>query len=496
MTPVHIHIVGLGVTEELALSRKALAALTTSDMIVGWKRHKAIVEPYINGDTFTEVKTLNDLTMLVNDMQGAELLPQSQIAQSQTVQKEADSSTYFNSKKKDGCIKKIAILASGDPLYFGIGKWLQKHFSLDQLHFHPAVSSIQAACHKQGLSLQDVNVISLHGRPVVTIRTQLKRNATLVILTDVHSQPKVLAQECVSAGFADSVITVHEALGYDKEKSSTFNALTLSQEDHEFDALHVSVIQVQGPGGVLPEFPGIPDTFYHTGHAVPGKGMITKREVRLAIVSFMQPAKHDVIWDIGAGCGGVAVELSYWNQQLDVYAVEYHPERLVSLKHNQQRFGVTQNLHIIEGKAPDICPTLPRPNKIFIGGSGGALADILELAWATLPAGGLLVASSVTETTKAILSEFAMAVCGMQKAGIKKAQDKWAEGLAEGTVESVEVSIKRGMWQDHIADHSSTSHHPVSDETARHEAIPYEAIPYEKKLPVEIFKFFKRERVS
>jgi len=165
------------------------------------------------------------------------------------------------------------------------------------------------------------------------------------------------------------------------------------------------VIETCGTGGVLPEFPGIDDRSYITDRE-DGRGMLTKRDVRLSILSLLRPGNKDVIWDIGAGCGGVAVELAYWNESTSVFAVEHHDERFKCLEANRDKFGVMSNLTTVQGRAPEALTELPAPDKVFIGGSGGSLPDLLELCWSKLPEQGLLVASAVTEQSKQQLLAF------------------------------------------------------------------------------------------
>ena len=267
------------------------------------------------------------------------------------------------------------------------------------MSFYPAVSSIQAACHRLGRAFQDLKVISLHGRPLVSIRTQLKPHQPLMILTDKHSTPQALAEECMANGFADSTLTVLELLGYEDEQIRSYKACELVNNPTEFDALHVTLIDPKGLGDVLPVFPGIADNKFVTDQG-DGKGMITKREIRLSILSLLQPSNQDCIWDIGAGCGSVSIELSFWNPDVQVHAIEYHPTRLACLAQNKQNFGVINNLNIIEGKALAVIEDLPKPNKVFIGGSGGELSHLLQQVWYTLPLGGVLVVSAVTEKTR------------------------------------------------------------------------------------------------
>jgi len=209
---------------------------------------------------------------------------------------------------------------------------------------------------------------------------------------------------------------------------------------YEFDPLHITVIKTSGGGGVLPEFPGIPDGRYIT-EGESGKGMITKREVRLAIVSLMQPGNDDVIWDVGAGCGGVAVELAYWNERVQVHAVEHNASRLACLEANRDRFGVVSNLHIVEGRAPQVLKALPPANKVFIGGSDGELENLLKKVWQQLPNNGVLVASAVTENTKQHLIAFAEFLYDEQEDS-QKCNQKDKRKIAE--VETLQVAINKG----------------------------------------------------
>lgn len=435
-TPLHINVIGLGVTATAELSSDAKRALHDATMVIGWQRHQEIIEHLLQSSSQSSKSDLKDTFHCVKTLQ--------------------DVSEAIDTQRRTTPHESIVVLASGDPLFFGIGRWLIKRFAPQAtLQFFPAVSSIQAACHLQQVSLQDVEVVSLHGRPLTTLRRRLKRNGMLAILTDEHSNPFALAQEAIAAGFTESIITVHENLGYPSQQSRSFTVTELcrlmeqSPDDavRLFAPLHVSLLDVKGVGRLLPEFPGIPDQHFITG-AAPGKGMISKREVRLAILSFMQPAIGDCIWDIGAGCGGVSVELAYWCERAVVYGIECHEARLACLHDNRERFGVTQNLNIIEGRAPDVLADLPKPNKIFIGGSDGELENLLPDLWQLLPEQGVLVASAVIASTKQQLQQF-------------------AEQLTGAEIETVEIAVKRGN-------------------------VEQGALCYQHKLPVEIFKLTKQ----
>ena len=413
-----IHIIGLGIAAPAELSSASTTALLECDIVIGSPRQ------------FDLIKKLLD-----NNKQKQRIeLPKFDVLQSLIEQYDKQN---------------IAVLASGDPLLYGIGCWLSRNFPLNRLCFHPAVSSIQVVCHRLGLALQDVKVVSLHGRPLSNIRRYLRQRQTLIVLTDKDSNPQALAKECIGAGFSDSQLTVCENLGYPDESIQQRNVSELNA-DKQFNCspLNICVIEVRGEGGLLPEFPGFDDTLFVTDGA-PGQGMISKREVRLAILSLLQPANDDVIWDLGAGCGGVSTELAYWNERVNVFAVEQHAQRLQCLEANREKFGVTTNFHVIEGRMPEALQDLPAANKVFIGGSDGELQKLLDRVWADLPDRGLLVATAVTDETLKQLEHFSMQ-------------------LEIEQLEMIRLAVSRGR---------------LSEQT----------IQYQEKLPVTLFKFIKRD---
>ncbi|MBR7888288.1 precorrin-6y C5,15-methyltransferase (decarboxylating) subunit CbiE [Marinomonas sp. A79] len=399
-----IHVIGLGVNEHAnldAMVQAVLASLSAQDIVLGAPRqHETLVE-------------------------------HKHQAQSCDLPKLSELDNHFAQWHQEG-VRQVVVLASGDPLFYGIGAWLKRTFAAENLCFYPNVSSVQVACHRLGLSLQDVQVVSLHGRPLATLRRYLQSNKTLVLLTDQHSQPHHIAQECVQAGLGESELSVCEALGYEQEKVRSFLVKTLLDETFDFDPLNVVVVKTSSQKSFYPSSVGIPDGSFVTDKGE-GKGMITKREVRLAILSYMTIEQGDTVWDIGAGCGGVSVEFAYWHPRSQIVAIEHHPERLACLAANQDRFGVMQNLSIVSGRAPEVFADVLanqkyRPNKVFIGGSDGELAQLMAQVWALLPLGGGLMVSAVTEDTKYQVMQFAQTRESAQDAEEQSLQVAVAKG--------------------------------------------------------------------
>lgn len=303
--------------------------------------------------------------------------------------------------------RRIVLLASGDPLLFGLGGFLRQRLLPEQLNFYPAISSIQMAFAKVGHAWQEAEIISLHGRPLLSLRARLKRNRLYALLTDSRSHPTAIAAELVNAGFAESDFWVCEELGNEAEHISHFSAATLATSSQSFSPLNVVVTRTCGNGGILPEFPGVSDELFSTDGDQPGRGLLTKREVRLTALSLLQPHAGQIGWDIGAGCGGVAVEWARWEHRSAIHALEFHPERLKHLNINRERFGVVMNLQVHEGRAPAALDSLPTPDTVFVGGGGADLPAILDACWARLSHGGALVAAAVTEDARVALHLFA-----------------------------------------------------------------------------------------
>jgi len=374
-----ITVIGLGICQPPLLNAKALSALGSCDCIMGSPRQLESIAhaQFVANQSRTQPASLclPKLKHIAHEIKGFD---------------------------------HVVILASGDPLLFGIGKYLQSEFG-DQVTCISGVSSLQGACELTGLSLQDAQLVSLHGRPLNHLKRHLQPHRTLLILTDQNSHPQAIAKVLVAVNLGLSKIHVCERLGYEDQNQQQFIAQDLATNSTPFASLHVTVVHTLGIGHVMPNFPGIADAHFVTD-GESGKGLLTKREVRLNILSLLQPAPQDIAWDIGAGCGGVAIEWALWNPQGQVYAIEHHDQRIACLEANKEAFGVSANLSVIQDKAPDCLKELPFPDKVFIGGSGGELSRIMQLAWQRLKPGGRLATSAVTEPSKAALRQFSLHV--------------------------------------------------------------------------------------
>ncbi len=301
----------------------------------------------------------------------------------------------------------LALLASGDPLFYGVGRWLLRHLPREALLFYPGISAVAAACARLGWPWDEVETVSLHGRPLARWRARLQANRRYALLTDDASHPAAVARELAAARLEQSSIHVCEDLGGPAERVRHFGVGDLLGENAPaVHPLHVTLVETAGAGGVLPEFPGWDDGAFATA-AGDGRAMISKRLLRLAALSWLAPRAGEVGWDVGAGCGALAVEWARWCPRSEIHAVECRPHRLEALEENRSRFGVMDNLHPHLGRAPEVLAGLPRPQAVFVGGGGARLPEILAACWERLAPGGRLVAVAVTEDSRAELLRFA-----------------------------------------------------------------------------------------
>lgn len=364
-----IDVIGIGVGE---LGERAKHQLAKATLVIGSERQRKLSQQY-----FPQAQQIN-LPSPLSDL--SELL-------------------------QHHATKTVAILASGDGLFFGIGNFLLRILDHQRLKFYPNISSIQSCMGLIGEPWQDAVILSLHGRSGNSIRRYLAPDTLFGIFTDKDNHPGSIAQELVSQGLGDATVWVGEALGTNSQKVSAFDATTLAASIQTFHPLNVVVVKTTATTSSLPTFPGIPDHQFSTA-GEPGFGMISKREVRLTILSFMQPAPGQIAWDIGAGCGSVCVEWARWNPRGKIYGVETDAERITHIHNNAAKFGVEHNCIVVQGTAPSDCEDLPDPDCVFIGGSNGNLEKLLEYCYGRLRPNGALVASAVTDKSQTTLAQF------------------------------------------------------------------------------------------
>ena len=289
--------------------------------------------------------------------------------------------------------RSVCVLASGDPFLHGVGALLAKHVGADEMLVVPAPSAFSLAAARLGWALQDTVLLSLHGRPLDLIRPHLHPGSRILVLTPDGTGPRSLAVLIADSGFGQSRLTVLEALGGSRERIRTARAAEFSLAD--VDALNVVAMEIEAASNarILARAPGLADALFEHD------GQITKREIRAVTLSSLSPRRNELLWDIGAGAGSVAIEWMLADPSLRAIAIEQRSDRAARIRRNAAAFGVPA-LEVIEGRAPDALAGLPQPHAIFIGGGAGFSFDA---ATAALRLGGRLVVNAVTLQTEALL---------------------------------------------------------------------------------------------
>ncbi len=263
----------------------------------------------------------------------------------------------------------LVIVAGGDPLYFGLGETLKRSLLLE-VEVYPDFSVLQLACAKAGFPIYQVKSLSFHGRgfnPEELIY-HLRRHHLLGILTDPQQNVKVIAKALYEASFRDVKIHLFERLSYPEERYSKLNC----EEAMEFEPLepHFVILENNLYGKKRFFALGEEEIYHH-------QGLITKDEVRAIAIHQLRLPWRGVIWDVGAGSGSVGLEIASLSPELEVYAIEEKESQCDKLLKNKKKFFLP-NLKIIYGSAPQVFKDLPSPDRVFLGGSGGRLREILQ----------------------------------------------------------------------------------------------------------------------
>ncbi len=284
--------------------------------------------------------------------------------------------------------EQAVVLASGDPLLYGMGATLRRHLSPEALEIVPAPSAFQLAFAALGEPWHDARLLSAHGRPLSPVIAAARQAAKAAILTDSRHTPAAIAQALLETGLSpETPAAIAEELGGPEQRVRRMTLGAASQTP----ARPLNVFLVW-PGQALPEPvpPGLPDqAFATTGR------QITKREVRLLSLAELALGPGEVLWDLGAGSGAVGIEAARSQPTARVHAVERRAQFCQHIRENLRRFPAP-NLRLIQGLAPEACQGLPDPDAVFLGGSGGRLAAILDEVIRRLHLGGRLVVNLAT----------------------------------------------------------------------------------------------------
>ena len=282
----------------------------------------------------------------------------------------------------------VCVLASGDPMLFGVGASLARQVPADELQVLPAPSSVSLAAARMAWPLQEVTVLSLVARPLAALHAQVHQGARLLILSNDGSSPTAIAQLLRERGFGPSRLTVLEHLGGPQELR--IDGLAASWDLTDAAALNIVAVECLAADNAqrLPLTVGLPDSAYQHD------GQLTKRDVRAITLARLAPKPGELLWDVGAGCGSIAIEWLRSHPSCRAIAIEADEGRQQLIKHNRDALGVPQ-LQLLAGQAPAALRGLEAPQAIFIGG-GVTQPGVLEYCWQHLQPGGRLVANAVT----------------------------------------------------------------------------------------------------
>nr|WP_310428186.1 precorrin-6y C5,15-methyltransferase (decarboxylating) subunit CbiE [Chamaesiphon sp. VAR_48_metabat_135_sub] len=298
----------------------------------------------------------------------------------------------------------VCILASGDPLCYGIGVTLLRYVSIEEMTIIPAPSTFSLACARLGWSLTEVETLSLCGRSPDFLAAILAPRTKLLVLSASAATPQTVADLLTQRGYGDSRIVVLEHLGGERERMISGIARSWAKSD--VAALNIIAVECQIDSGTTPlnRLPGLPETAYHHD------GQLTKREVRAITLAALAPMPGELLWDVGAGCGSIGIEWLRSHPQCRAIAIEQHSHRLQFIADNMAVLG-TPHLQLVQGKVPAALADLPTPDAIFIGG-GVTAPGLLDTCWTALRSGGRLVANAVTVESELQLLQWHQQVGG------------------------------------------------------------------------------------
>jgi precorrin-6Y C5,15-methyltransferase (decarboxylating) len=292
----------------------------------------------------------------------------------------------------------VMVLASGDPLFYGIGRTLLDRFGPEKVNFHPALSAVQLACARFKLPWDDLVLLSLHGREPGSMAGRILPHNKVMLFTDHRNSPDRIAAILLQTlrKYGDEKrqkkirVRVAENLGTRDEKLTTGSLSEIAET--RFGPLNMMLVEQDLPVMNLPVF-GLQE-----GEIIHSRGLITKDEVRAVILHCLRLPARGVFWDVGGGSGSISLEAARLAPELSIFTIEKKQEGQENIRRNIVHYN-RYLMHLIAGEAPDALAALPDPNRVFIGGSGGCLAEIIHHCAARLVKGGVLVASAVLKTT-------------------------------------------------------------------------------------------------
>ncbi len=358
MSDPWLHIVGIGEDGMDGLTPVTRAVVEAAEVLVGGERHQTLaVNP--DAERIAWPSPFDAMIETIRGLQG----------------------------------KRVVVLVTGDPLWFSVGARIGRAIDPSEIVYHPQLSAFQLAAARMGWSLPDVETLTVHGRPVEQMIAFIQPDARLLVLTTGEETPAQIARFLTERGFGKSKLTVLAAMGGKDEARFEGLAESWCHIVPAFNTLAVECVAAPD-AALLPRVPGLADALFQSD------GTMTKQEVRAATVAKLMPMRGALLWDIGCGCGSVAIEWMRAARYAQAIGIEPRADRRAMAAANALALG-TPKLELVDGVVPEAIDGLAAPDAIFIG--GGLSAATFDAAWAELRPLGRLVANAVTLESEAVL---------------------------------------------------------------------------------------------
>lgn len=358
MSETWLHIVGIGEDGMAGLVPATRAVVEAAEIIIGGDRHHTLAEN-LSAERLSWPHPFDALIDTIKGLRG----------------------------------RRVVVLATGDPLWYSIGARIGRAIDPAEIIYHPQLSAFQLAAARMGWSLPDVETLTVHGRPVEQMIAFIQPDIRLLVLTTGSETPGQIARFLTERGFGQSRMSVLAAMGGRNE--ARFDGIAESW-DHEVPAFNTLAVEcIAAPdAALLPRVPGLADDLFQSD------GTMTKQEVRAVTVAKLMPMRGALLWDIGCGCGSVAIEWMRAARYARAIGIEPRADRRAMAAANALALGVPK-LELIDGEVPEALDGLDAPDAIFIG--GGLSRATFDAAWAALRPLGRLVANAVTLESEAEL---------------------------------------------------------------------------------------------
>jgi len=357
-----IYLVGAGIEGWEGFGAKALEVIGQAEVLIGHRRHLDIFPDFTG-----KKEELGDLSILLEQLKSTD--------------------------------KRTVVLGSGDPNFFGIARFLLRNLPKERIEIFPNVTSVQYAFAQIKEPWDDAIFVSVHGRGLKGAVDRIVAAEKVAVLTDKNNTPAVIARELIARGAEGYEAWLCENLGLPGEKFTRTDVKGLL----ELPAAELNIlILIKAWEPQLAQYPviGIDDDAFATA-----KKLITKQEVRAVTLAKLRLQDDLVMWDIGAGSGSVSIEASNLMPNGRIFALERNPQYLTFIRDNLKKF-VARNVALIETFAPEGLDELPDPDRVFIGGSGGMLEEIIDAVDRRLKPEGVIVLNAVTLDTLTKAVEF------------------------------------------------------------------------------------------